>query len=260
MVTLKGITYYFTSDLLFIQRGCTANLVKIGWVVLEIWHISVSWPVRPHKPNIHTLPGPSWRRRIPWRCQGVGQASDMAGTPRSQGTSRAVSATTHTSWTTCRPPGWRRVRLQEATHRIKNYVHVKDSPLFFSPSHLSASTLGRVPAWIMTCQWFRSSAISVVIWFLAISSFTRSLHLTRGVPRFRFPLLSSVISFSWRHLYLASAHVHTISTSPLWGILPSGTCGPLSRCLHFSHDLVLSFLLPTATCHCMSYNFKYTHE
>ena len=64
-------------------------------------------------------------------------------------------------------------------------------------------------------------------------------------------LLSSVISFSWPHLYLAFAHVQTISTSSLWGILPSGTCVPLSRCLHFSHDLlvvVFAFLLPTATC------------
>ena len=46
----------------------------------------------------------------------------------------------------------------------------------FSPSHLSASTLHSVPARIMTCQCHRSSAISVVIWFLAISSLTRSRH------------------------------------------------------------------------------------
>ena len=39
---------------------------------------------------------------------------------------------------------------------------------------LSVSTLRSVPAWIMTCQCLRSSAITVVIWFLAISSFTRS--------------------------------------------------------------------------------------
>ena len=39
----------------------------------------------------------------------------------------------------------------------------------------------------MTCQCFRSSAISVVIWFLPISSFTRSRHLSLGLPRFRFP-------------------------------------------------------------------------
>ena len=32
------------------------------------------------------------------------------------------------------------------------------------------------------------------------------------------------------------------------GVLLSSTCVPLSRCLHFSNDLVLSFLLPTATC------------
>ena len=53
-------------------------------------------------------------------------------------------------------------------------------------SHLSASTLRSVAAWIMTCQCFRSSAISVVIWFLAISSFARSRHLSFGLPRFRF--------------------------------------------------------------------------
>ena len=39
----------------------------------------------------------------------------------------------------------------------------------------------------MTCQCIRSSAISVVIWFLAVSSFTRSRHLSFGLPRFRFP-------------------------------------------------------------------------
>ena len=65
---------------------------------------------------------------------------------------------------------------------------------------------------------------------------------------FSFRLPPSAISFSWRHLYLTSAHVHTISTSSLCGIPPSGTCVPLSRCLHFSHDLAESFLLPTATC------------
>ena len=57
----------------------------------------------------------------------------------------------------------------------------------FSPSHLSVSTLRSVPARIMTCQCLRSSAISVVISFLAISSFTRSPHLSFGLPRFRFP-------------------------------------------------------------------------
>ena len=52
MVTLKGITYYFTSDLLFMQRGYTANLVKIGWIVLK----SVSWPAGPLKTNWPTPP------------------------------------------------------------------------------------------------------------------------------------------------------------------------------------------------------------
>ena len=40
---------------------------------------------------------------------------------------------------------------------------------------------------IMTCQCFRSSAISVVIWFLVISSSTRSRHLSFGLPRSCFP-------------------------------------------------------------------------
>ena len=66
---------------------------------------------------------------------------------------------------------------------------------------------------------------------------------------FAFHLLSSVISFLWPHLYLALAHVQTISTSSLWGLPPSGTCVPLSRCLHLSHDLVSSFLLPNTSCH-----------
>ena len=56
---------------------------------------------------------------------------------------------------------------------------------------------------------------------------------------FAFHLLSSVISFSWPPLYLTFAHVQTISTYSLWGLLPSGTYVPLSRCLHFSHDLQL---------------------
>ena len=46
--------------------------------------------------------------------------------------------------------------------------------LFFSSSHLSASILRSLPARIMACQCFLSSAISVVIRFLAIYSFTRS--------------------------------------------------------------------------------------
>ena len=81
--------------------------------------------------------------------------------------------------------------------------------------------------------------MSVGIWFLAISSFTRSRHLSFGLPRFCFPSLSSAISFSWRHLYLAFAHVQTIGYI-IWV--------PFSRYLHFSQDLVSSFLFPTAAC------------
>ena len=43
-----------------------------------------------------------------------------------------------------------------------------------STSHLSASTFPPVPACIMTCQCFLSSAISVVIWFLAVFTLTRA--------------------------------------------------------------------------------------
>ena len=61
---------------------------------------------------------------------------------------------------------------------------------------------------------------------------------------FAFHLPSSAISFSWHHHYLTFAHVQTIWTSAIWRIPPSGTCVPLSRCLHFWHDLVSSILLP----------------
>ena len=100
----------------------------------------------------------------------------------------------------------------------------------------------------MTYQCLRSSAISVVIWFLAISSFTRSPISTLVCLDFAIQLLSSVISFSWHHIYLAFVHVQPTSTSSLWGIRPSGTRVPLSRGLHFSHDLIWSFLLPTTAC------------
>ena len=93
----------------------------------------------------------------------------------------------------------------------------------------SASTLRSVPAWIMTCQCFRGlppSQSSSGFWPYRLSP---GLAISALVCLdFAFHLLSSVISFSWRHLYLASAHVQTISTSSLWGITPSGTCVPLS--------------------------------
>ena len=73
--------------------------------------------------------------------------------------------------------------LQKLRYFIPAYVF----KIIFSPSHISASTLHSVPARIMTCHCPRSSAISVVIWFLAISSLTRSSHLSFGRPRFRFP-------------------------------------------------------------------------
>ena len=56
---------------------------------------------------------------------------------------------------------------------------------------------------------------------------------------FAFHLLSSVTSFSWRHLYLTFAHVQTI-----------GYIGCLFPGVYISHmyDLVLSFLFTTAAC------------
>ena len=61
---------------------------------------------------------------------------------------------------------------------------------------------------IMTCQCLRSSAISVVIWFLAISSFTRSRHLSFGLPRFRFP--STVIC----NIFLVASSLSRLCTCP----------------------------------------------
>ena len=78
----------------------------------------------------------------------------------------------------------------------------------FSPSHLSASTRCSVPARIMTCQCLRSSAISVVIWFLAISSFTRSRHLSFGLPRFLFP------STSICNIFLVASYLSLLCTWP----------------------------------------------
>ena len=75
-------------------------------------------------------------------------------------------------------------------------------------SHLYASTLRSVPARIMTCQCLRSSAISVVTWFLAISSFTRSRHLSFGLPRFLFP--STVIC----NIFLVASYLSLLCTCP----------------------------------------------
>ena len=95
-----------------------------------------------------------------------------------------------------------------------------------------------MPARIVIWQCFLYSAIPVIIWFLAISSFTRSFYLSFEADLdFAFHLLPSVITFSRLHLYPAFAHGQTISTSSLWGILPRVyVC--LSRYLHFWHGLV----------------------
>ena len=80
--------------------------------------------------------------------------------------------------------------------------------LMTTTSHLSASTLRSEPARIMTCQCLRSSAISVVIWFLAISSFTRSRHLSFGLPRFLFP------STSICNIFLVASSLSLLCTWP----------------------------------------------
>ena len=122
----------------------------------------------------------------------------------------------------------------------------------FSPSHLSASTRCSVPARIMTCQCLRSFAISVVIWFLAISSFTRSCHLSFGLPRFRFPstVISSAISF------LVASSLARLCTCPNYlNIFSLRNSAIGYMCAYFpmstfliNYDLVSSFLLPTAAC------------
>ena len=85
-------------------------------------------------------------------------------------------------------------------------THTRHSPgrqSYASSSHLSASKLSCVPAWITTWQCFLCSAISVVIiWCVAVSSFTRSRHLNFDLPRFRFPY-----TVRWPHFYPAFAYM-----------------------------------------------------
>ncbi len=65
----------------------------------------------------------------------------------------------------------------------------------------------------MTCQCFRFRS-SYGFWSYPLSP---GLAISVLVCLdFAFHLLSYVISFSWRHLHLAFAHVQTISTSSLW--------------------------------------------
>ena len=82
-------------------------------------------------------------------------------------------------------------------------------------SHIPASTLCNVPAWIMTCQCFVFCHLSCHLVSSHILFHQISPSQLCGPPQFRFPstVLSSVISFLWPHLYPAFAHVQTISTS-----------------------------------------------
>ena len=60
----------------------------------------------------------------------------------------------------------------------------------------------------MTCRCILSSATSVVIWFLPISSYTRSRHLSFGLPRFRFP--STAIC----NIFLVASSLSRLCTCP----------------------------------------------
>ena len=69
-------------------------------------------------------------------------------------------------------------------------------------SLLTFSPIRTVPAWIMTCQCYRSSAISVVIWFVG------RCYFGFGLPRFRFP--STVIC----NIFLVTSSLSRLRTCP----------------------------------------------
>ena len=100
-------------------------------------------------------------------------------------------------------------------------------------SHLSASTLRSVPASIVTCQCFRSSPISVVVWFLAISSVTRSRHLSFGLPRFHFP--STFIC----NIFLVASSLSCLMSKPSQPLLSEEFCQYLLLNLRSPRDYVV---------------------
>ena len=87
--------------------------------------------------------------------------------------------------------------VQDPLHRFSEQI-----------TNISSSELFSEEPYIMICQCFRSSPISVIIWFLAISSFTRSRHLSFGLPRFRFP--STVIC----NIFLVASSLSRLCTCP----------------------------------------------
>ena len=118
--------------------------------------------------------------------------------------------------------------LQSAARLDKH--RMLEARIYIVFPHLSASTLSSMLAWFMTCQCFLSSAISILLsgfWPYPLSLLGLAFSALVCLD-FAFPLLPSVISFSWPGLYLAFAHVQIISTS---------LCVPLPRCLHFTHAL-----------------------
>ena len=142
----------------------------------------------------------------------------------------------------------RQIWIRNIPSPIFNYVFCITKRVKSHLLTISASTLRSVPA----CQPHANvfglppSQSSSGFWPYPLSP---GLAISALVCLdFAFHLLSSVISFSCHHLYPAPAHVQSISTSSLWGILSTVTCVPLSRCSHFSHDLGAYFVLPVTTC------------
>ena len=114
----------------------------------------------------------------------------------------------------------------------------------FLPSHLSASILRSVPARIMTCQCLRSVLCHLSRHLVSgYIVFHQSCHLSFGLPRFRFPftVFSSTISF------LVASPLARLCTCPnhlnLFSLRNSAI-----EYMCASHDIVSSFLFPTAAC------------
>ena len=129
--------------------------------------------------------------------------------------------------------------------RLTWFGHVRRKDYGFFSSHLSAFTLRSVPAWIMTCQCFRSSANSIVIWFMAISSFTRYRQLSFVLPRFRFPsstvicnIFLVVVDSSLYRLWTCQNHLNLFS---LRNSAIGYTCASFQMST-FLYDLVSFFL------------------
>ena len=90
----------------------------------------------------------------------------------------------------------------------------------------------RLESWHVNAYYLLPSQLSSGFWPCPLSP---GLDISALVCLdFAFHLLSFVISFSWPHLYRAFAHVQTISTSTLCGILPVPACLQMSTFLTLS--------------------------